>query len=153
MIVKDNKQMAKLTTQTTLVLAHAICSVWKWGRKLGNKNNFDYFIRDLSTQYPTTNKMAEASLASSPFINKVVLVDDEYERSISLKIGNIAIEYSFDKTLEENNTIPLFRYEPREKVIDALIKITHQRHYNASVLQFSKNRKEQNGGKHRKSNS
>ena len=145
--------MAKLTTQTTLVLAHAICSVWKWGRKLGNKNNFDYFIRDLSTQYPTTNKMAEASLASSPFINKVVLVDDEYERSISLKIGNIAIEYSFDKTLEENNTIPLFKYEPREKVIDALIKITHQRHYNASVLQFSKNRKEQDGGKHRKSNS
>ena len=153
MIVKDNKQMAKLTTQTTLVLAHAICSVWKWGRKLGNKNNFDYFIRDLSTQYPTTNKMAEASLASSPFISKVVLVDDEYERSISLKIGNIAIEYSFDKTLEENNTIPLFRYEPREQVIDALIKITHQRHYNASVLQFSKNRKENDGGKYRKSNS
>ena len=69
MIVKKIKNnMAKLTTQTTLVLAHAICSVWKWGRKLGNKNNFDYFIRNLSTQYPTTNKMAEASLASSPFI-------------------------------------------------------------------------------------
>ena len=153
MIVKDNKKMAKLTTQTTILLAHAICSVWKWGRKLGNKNNFDYFIRDLSTQYPTTNKMAEASLASSPFISKVILVDDEYERSISLKIGTIAIEYSFDKTLEENNTIPLFKYEPREKVIDALIKITHQRRYNSSVLQFSKNRKEQDGGKHRKSHS
>ena len=152
MIVKD-KQMAKLTTQTTLLVAHAICSVWKWGRKLGNKNNFDYFIRDLSTQYPTTNKMAEASLASSPFISKVVLVDDEYERSISLKVGDIAIEYSFDKTLKENNVTPLFRYEPREEVIKALIKITQQRHYNSSVLQFSKHRKEQDGDKYRKSNS
>ena len=145
--------MAKLTTQTTILLAHAICSVWKWGRKLGNKNNFDYFIRDLSTQYPTTNKMAEASLASSPFISKVVLVDDEYERSISLKVGNIAIEYSFDKTLKENNVTPLFRYEPREEVIKALIKITQQRHYNSSVLQFSKHRKEHDGVKYRKDNS
>ena len=40
MIVKDNKQMAKLTTHTTILLAHAICSVWKLGRKLVNKNNF-----------------------------------------------------------------------------------------------------------------
>ena len=152
MIVKDNKKMAKLTTQTTILLAHAICSVWKWGRKLGNKNNFDYFIRDLSTQYPTTNKMAEASLASSPFISKVILVDDEYERSISLKIGTIAIEYSFDKTLEENNVIPLYEYKPEEEVINALIKITHQRHHNTSVLQFSKNRKERDGSKYREGN-
>ena len=38
-------------------------------------------------------------------------IEVKTERSWWRKTGNIAIEYSFDKTLEENNTIPLFKYE------------------------------------------
>jgi hypothetical protein len=89
----------------------------------------------------------------TPFFQKVVYEDD-FERSISLKVGNIKIEYSFSKALEESNVIPLFEYEPEREIIEALVKMQRTDHHNASVFNLVKHRKERaDGDKYRKSNS
>ena len=141
MLAYKDKKMAKLTTQITSLLAHGVCKVWAYGRSFSkNKNNFDYFIR-----------LERPSVAKRPFIMKKIYEDD-YERSVKLKIGEVVIEYSFGKTLEENIT-ELFPTTGQDKVLSALITITQQTHHNNSVLELSKHRKENDGSKYRKSSS
>jgi len=141
MLAYKDKKMAKLTTQITSLLAHGVCKVWAYGRSFSkDKNNFDYFIR-----------LERPSVAKRPFVMKKIYEDD-YERSVKLKIGEVVIEYSFGKTLEENIT-ELFPTTGQDKVLSALITITQQTHHNNSVLELSKHRKEQDGVKYRKSNS
>ena len=141
MLAYKDKKMAKLTTQITSLLAHGVCKVWAYGRSFSkDKNNFDYFIR-----------LERPSVAKRPFIMKKIYEDD-YERSVKLKIGEVVIEYSFGKTLEENIT-ELFPTTGQDKILSALLTITRQTHHNNSVLHISKHRKEQDGVKYRKSNS
>jgi len=141
MLAYKDKKMAKLTTQITSVLAHGVCKVWAYGRSFSrDKNNFDYFIR-----------LERPSVAKRPFIMKKIYEDD-YERSVKLKIGEVVIEYSFGKTLEENIT-ELFPTTGQDKILSALLTITRQTHHNNSVLHISKHRKENDGVKYRKSNS
>ena len=141
MLAYKDKKMAKLTTQITSVLAHGVCKVWAYGRSFSrDKNNFDYFIR-----------LERPSVAKRPFIMKKIYEDD-YERSVKLKIGEVVIEYSFGKTLEENIT-ELFPTTGQDKVLSALLTITRQTHHNNSVFELSKHRKEQDGVKYRKSSS
>ena len=139
----EYKKMAKLETQIISVLAHGVCKVWALCRN--DKNNFDYFIRAVR-QSPTP----------FPYIKKQVFEDD-YERSVSLKIGEVVIEYSFSKTLEEvdSNVCPLFKdeYDAGDEVVKALVSITRQSHHNNSVLQFSKNGRRKDGSKYREGNS
>ena len=119
--------MVKLTTQSIWVLSHIYCWVWKLGRNLFRKSDFDYFIRNLQKQYPTTS-----GIWTKPFFHKVDLVNDDYEKSRSVKIGNVTIEYSFDKTL--NNPSEAFLLEvyklvpmsPRKPPVDdILITLPH----------------------------
>jgi hypothetical protein len=73
-----------------------------------------------------------------------------------LKIGSIVIEYSFGKKPEEvdSNVCDLFEtdYDARDEVVKAIVSITTQQHHNNSVLRFSKNKKENDGSKHREGN-
>ena len=141
MLAYKDKKMAKLTTQITTLLAHGVCKVWAYGRSFSrDKNNFDYFIR-----------LERPSVAKRPFIMKKIYEDD-YERSVKLKIGEVVIEYSFGKTLEENIT-ELFPTTGQDKILSALLTITRQTHHNNSVLHISKHRKERDGVEYRKSNS
>jgi len=141
MLAYKDKKMAKLTTQITSLLAHGVCKVWAYGRSFSkDKNNFDYFIR-----------LERPSVAKRPFIMKKIYEDD-YERSVKLKIGEVVIEYSFGKTLEENIT-ELFPTTQQDKVLSALLTITRQTHHNNSVFEFSKHRKEKDGVEYRKSSS
>ena len=141
MLAYKDKKMAKLTTQITSLLAHGVCKVWAYGRSFSrDKNNFDYFIR-----------LERPSVAKRPYFMKKIYEDD-YERSVKLKIGEVVIEYSFGKTLEENIT-ELFPTTGQDKILSALLTITRQTHHNNSVLHISKHRKEQDGVKYRKSNS
>jgi len=141
MLAYKDKKMAKLTTQITSVLAHGVCKVWAYGRSFSkDKNNFDYFIR-----------LERPSVSKRPFIMKKIYEDD-YERSVKLKIGEVVIEYSFGKTLEENIT-ELFPVTGQDKILSALLTITNQTHHNNSVLHISKHRKEKDGVEYRKSNS
>ena len=139
--------MVKLVTQSIWVLSHIYCWVWKFGRSLFRKSDFDYFIRNLQTQYPTTS-----GIWAKPFFHKVDLVNNDYEKSRSVKIGNVTIEYSFDKTIKKP-VVHLLGYDAMEEVLKGLVHITRQSHHNASVFNLAKHRKEQtDGGKYRKSN-
>ena len=138
--------MAKLVTQSIWVLSHIYCWVWKFGRNLFRKSDFDYFIRNLQTQYPTTS-----GIWTKPFFHKVDLVNDDYEKSRSVKIGNVTIEYSFDKTIKKP-VVHLFGYDAMDEVLKGLVRITRQSNHNASVFNLAQHRKEQaDGSKHRKS--
>ena len=136
------KKMANFITQIISLIAHGVCKVWAFGRSFNDKNNFDYFIRVVRPSVAPTKR---------PFIMKVVYEDD-YERSVKLKIGEVVIEYSFSKTQEEN-IHELFPTTGQDKVVSALISMTHQTHHNNSVLELSKHRKENDGSKYRKSSS
>ena len=136
------KKMANFITQIISLIAHGVCKVWAFGRSFNDKNNFDYFIRVVRPSVAPTKR---------PFIMKVVYEDD-YERSVKLKIGEVVIEYSFSKTQEEN-IHELFTTTGQDKVVSALISMTQQTHHNNSVLELSKHRKENDGSKYRKSSS
>ena len=148
MVGKVKNKMAKIQTQMIWYTSHAVCKVWSLVRSFSSKNNFYYFISKLETQYPV-----DSMELKTPFFQKVVYEDD-FERSISLKVGDIKIEYSFSKALEESNVIPLFEYEPEREIIEALVKMQRTDHHNASVFNLVKHRKERaDGDKYRKSNS
>ena len=142
MIQQNKKNMTKLTTQITSILAHGICKVWAYGRSFSNKNNFDYFIRAVR---PSSDKL--------PYIHKSVS-EDCYTKNVELKVGNIVIEYGFEKNKVVDSSIELFvqEYDAKATVVKAIVSMTQQQHHNNSVLQFSKHRKDNDGVKYRKSN-
>jgi hypothetical protein len=142
MIQQNKKNMTKLTTQITSILAHGICKVWAYGRSFSNKNNFDYFIRAVR---PSSDKL--------PYIHKSVS-EDCYTKNVELKVGNIVIEYGFEKNKVVDSSIELFHqeYDAKATVVKAIVSMTQQQHHNNSVLQFSKHRKDNDGVKYRKSN-
>jgi hypothetical protein len=142
MIQQNKKNMTKLTTQITSILAHGICKVWAYGRSFSNKNNFDYFIRAVR---PSSDKL--------PYIHKSVS-EDCYTKNVELKVGNIVIEYGFEKNKVVDSSIDLFHqeYDAKATVVKAIVSMTQQQHHNNSVLQFSKHRKDNDGVKYRKSN-
>ena len=142
MIQQNKKNMTKLTTQITSILAHGICKVWAYGRSFSNKNNFDYFIRAVR---PSSDKL--------PYIHKSVS-EDCYTKNVELKVGNIVIEYGFEKNKVVDSSIDLFQqeYDAKDAVVKAIVSISQQQHHNNSVLQFSKHRKDNDVVKYRKSN-
>ena len=142
MIYNNKKNMTKLTTQITSILAHGICKVWAYGRSFSNKNNFDYFIRAVR---PSSDKL--------PYIHKSVS-EDCYTKNVELKVGNIVIEYGFEKNKVVDSSIDLFHqeYDAKATVVKAIVSMTQQQHHNNSVLQFGKHRKDNDGVKYRKSN-
>ena len=147
MLNNKYKNMAKITTQMTWYTSHAVCKVWAWVRSFSSKNNFDYFIKKLDAHKPIDAKDLKTS-----FVEKVVYEDD-FERSVSLRLGNVVVEYAFSKTQGETNLIPLFEYKPESEIIKTLLHMTKKAHHNASVFTLAKHRKEQDGTKDRKSNS
>ena len=136
-----------MTNKAVWVLSHLYCKVWYWGRcTLRNKSDFDYFISDLRTD--------NSPLKFQTFFQKKIILNDDIERSVAVRFGDIQIEYSFTKKKKENNLIHLFGYDAMEEVIKALVKITKVSHHNASVFSLAKRRKEKaDGVKYRKSNS
>ena len=97
-------------TGVVKVMANAFCYCWHFGRCRfpGRKNDFDYFVYDLRTQYPT-KELGNIALENSKFFEKKVILEDEFERTISIKVGDICIRYSFDKTIKK---LPYLTYEP-----------------------------------------
>ena len=141
---KLKKQMAKIITQSIWVLSHIYCWVWKLGRNLFRKSDFDYFISNLRTE--------NSPIRFASFFQKKITFSDDREKSAAVRIGDIQIEYSFEKKQKEN-LVHLFGYDAMEEVIKALIKMTRVSHHNASVFSLAKRRKEQDGTKYRKGNS
>ena len=154
-----NHYLYKFRTQAIWVLAHGYCKLWWFFRcKIRNKSDFNYFIRDLSKQYKGyVPDIAYFSLYNCRFLNKEVLVDDEYERSCAIKIGLVEVMYSFDKLKrKQRSNLILFDDSPKWEITKALLEMTKTSHHNASVLNLAKHRKEKESygkNKHRKSSS
>ena len=140
-----NAKLLKTMTQTLMVLAETYCYLWYFFRcRLRNKSDFDYFVTNLREQYPK-GELGDVAMTGIPFFEKVVLEDNDFERSCAVKIGHIEITYSFDKTQREKKIL-LFDDSPRWEIARQLLKMTAIRHHNASVLKFSEHRKEKEDG-------
>ena len=140
-----NAKLLKTMTQTLMVLAETYCYLWYFFRcRLRNKSDFNYFVKNLRDQYPK-GELGDVAMKGIPFFEKVVLEDNELERSCAVKIGHIEITYSFDKTQREKKIL-LFDDSPRWEIARQLLKMTAIRHHNASVLKFSEHRKEKEDG-------
>ena len=140
-------------TQIVMVLAGLYCRLVYFVRcRLRNKSDFNYFIQDLRLQYPKGD-LGDHSINQLPFFKKVVLHDDELERTCAVKLGHCYLKYSFDKTVKEQKVL-LFDDSPRWEIARQLLKMTMRQNHNASVLKFSKHRKENDGSNiNRKSSS
>ena len=140
-----NAKLLKTMTQTLMVLAETYCRLWYFFRcSLRNKSDFDYFVTNLREQYPK-GELGDVAMTGIPFFQKIVLEDNDFERSCAVKIGHIEITYSFDKTQREKKIL-LFDDSPRWEIARQLLKMTAIRHHNASVLKFSEHRKEKEDG-------
>ena len=143
--MKKNKLTTKLSTRLIMNVAELVCKVWKYGRsKYNGMSDFDYHITDLRSQYPNTLVYKEA-VGVLPFYCKTNEVDDEYERTSSIKLGDCNIRYSFDRLVKsqeevDENITHLFG-DPRVPMIRDLITQTQIRHNepkSLKVLNFKK---------------
>ncbi|BAQ94198.1 hypothetical protein HOQ52_gp02 [uncultured phage_MedDCM-OCT-S30-C28] len=146
---KKTKLTTKLSTKVIMIVAEAVCKVWKYGRsKYNGVSDFDYHITDLRRQYPNQT-VYHYAVQELPFYCKTNEVDDEYERTSSIKIGDCNIRYTFDRLVKaievkQHNVEHLFG-DPRVPMITDLItqtKVRHNEPKSLRVLNFE--RKETN---------
>ena len=132
--MQKNKQKltTKLSTKVIMIVAEAVCKVWKYSRtKYNGVSDFDYHITDLRRQYPN-QLVYKHAIGVLPFTCKTNEVDDEYERTSSIKLGDCNIRYTFDKLVKavdakQQNVEHLFG-DPRVPMITDLITQTQIRH-------------------------
>ena len=143
--MKKNKLTTKLSTRLIMNVAELVCKVWKYGRsKYNGMSDFDYHITDLRSQYPN-QLVYKNAVGVLPFYCKTNEVDDDYERTSSIKLGDCNIRYTFDKLVKsqeevDENITHLFG-DPRVPMIRHLITQTQIRHNEPKslrVLNFKK---------------
>ena len=146
----------RIKTKIIMVVAKTICRTihrWRCRSFLRRLDDFRFEIKDLRQQY-TTEGVYNKAVASLPFYRKKVLVNDDSERTVAIKIGDCMIKYSFDKLRKYLDVVkeqPLTETVINENVAIALAKATTKNHEVASIIQF--NRKEKDGQQIRKSSS
>lgn len=147
-----NKPKTKLSTKLIMLGAKVACKVWWYARcKLRRKvNDFDYHISDLRSQYP--NEVVYYShVGKLPFYCKTEEVNDDKEKSSSIKIGDCNISYTFDKLsksqeIDKENLFYLFE-DTRISMLKDLITNTMVRHNkpkSLTVLNLREDRGESN---------
>ena len=101
MLKKKTKLTTKLSTKVIMIVAEAVCKVWKYSRtKYNGVSDFDYHITDLRRQYPN-QLVYKHAIGVLPFTCKTNEVDDEYERTSSIKLGDCNIRYQFNKEVKQ----------------------------------------------------
>ena len=145
MLKKKTKLTTKLSTKVIMIVAEAVCKVWKYSRtKYNGVSDFDYHITDLRRQYPN-QLVYKHAIGVLPFYCKTNEVDDEYERTSSIKFGDCNIRYTFDRLVKsqeevDENITHLFG-DPRVPMITDLLTQTQIRHNEPKslrVLNFKK---------------
>lgn len=91
---------ARITTMAMMCIANGICSVVSMFKKSWGGNDFDYFVFNLREQYPN-DVSYQLDAGGLPFIKRSVLIDDEFQKCIALKIGDCIIEYTHKKVMSE----------------------------------------------------
>ena len=151
--MNTNKLTTKLSTKVIMNVAGLMCKVWKYGRsKYNNMSDFDYHIKDLRSQYPN-ELVYKNAVGNLPFYDKINEIDDEYEKTSSIKIGDCHLRYTFDKSVRkykvEDETKAYLHTEgnPREPMIRNLITQTQIRHNEPKSLKvFNSERKGESNG-------
>ena len=143
--MSKNKLTTKHSTRLIMNVAELVCKVWKYGRsKYNGVSDFDYHITDLRKQYPN-ELVYKNAIGVLPFYCKTNEVDDDYERTSSIKLGDCNIRYTFDKAVKAQEEVDekvhhLFG-DPRVPMITDLITQTQIRHNEPKslrVLNFKK---------------
>jgi hypothetical protein len=100
-----------------------ICNVWHKVRcrtfRRVDDFNYHVFLLDKKT---------------SPYFDKVIETDNDYEKTICLKIGGVAVRYSLDKLVRSGEIQPDLNSE--WLVTKALINRTIKSHKTADVIQL-----------------
>ena len=143
------KIKTKTSTKVIMSIAEVVCKIWQFGRckVRGVVNDFDYHITDLRQQYP--NKLVyQYHCGKLPFYCKTNEVDDEFERTSSIKIGDCNIRYTFDKlvrAVEISEDVALlsdFVPDPRTRMINDLLTQTVIKHNEPKLLKIINNERE-----------
>ena len=73
-----------------------------------------------------------------PFFKKQIIVSNDWEKSIALKIGGICIKYSFDKLVKYLDVRDTEITEPEfnENVAIALARTTNQTHTSTNIIKL-----------------
>ena len=145
----NTKLTTKLSTKAIMSVAKVVCKIWWYGRcKLRRKvNDFDYHISDLRSQYPN-ELVYKHAIGSLPFISKSIELEDETEKTTSIKIGDCNIRYTFDKLVRAGDALLtereyLFLQDPRLQMVSDLItqtKVRHNEPHSLKVINFKKGR-------------
>lgn len=122
-----------LTTNVIMTVANAYCWTWKLARcRLVRRiSDFDYHI------FPLDNTEGLKTFA------KVIETNNKFEKTQSVKIGNVAIRYTFEKTAKAGDIALLAESNPEAVIATALTtfpkkKLSHQ----TSVVNIKNYRKE-----------
>ena len=135
----------KCMTGVVKMMAETFCYCWHFGRcrVFRRMNDFDYRVYNLRTQYPT-QELGNIALEKSKFFEKKVILEDKFEKTVSIKVGDICIRYSFDKTIKKPN---YFISEPKWETAKGLYKLLKQSHHNASVVYLKDHKKGKRHGR------
>ena len=83
--------MNTITNKTIMVVAMLIC-------KVVHKVRCQSFLRRVEDFSYEVKPLKETK--NLPFFKKQIIVSNDWEKSIALKIGDICIKYSFDKLVK-----------------------------------------------------
>jgi len=122
----------KITTFVIMTIAKAYCGTWYFARcRLFRRiDDFDYHI----SQLDNTDGL--------PFFNKVVEVNNLYEKTQSVKIGKVNVRYTFEKSAKASD-VKLFVENPTATITCALTEFPDKKlHHNSSVVKMKNYRKE-----------
>ena len=134
----------KLTTMATMCVANGICSVVSMFKKCWGGNDFDYFVFNLREQY-SDNVSYQLDAGSLPFIKRSVLVDDEFQKCIALKIGDCIIEYTSTKVMSEGDFYQSVLYDFHHELnFDEIIHKASKGTLKAPTLVVLNNERERN---------
>jgi len=141
------KLKTRPTTMVVMVIAETVCKVWQVCRcKFRNKNDFNYFVTDLRSQYPN-ELVYKSAVGNLPYYSKTLEVDDEYERSSSIKLGDCCITYTFDKfvrngIIPNDDVVPLHeQFDPYLNMVENVItqtKISHNAPDKLKVIKLTR---------------
>ena len=122
-----------LTTNVIMTVAKAYCWTWKLARcrLMRRISDFDYHVFPLD------------STEGLKTFEKVIEVNNQFEKTQSVKIGGVAVRYTFEKTAKAGDINLLSASNPEAEIKYALTtfpkkKLSHQ----TSVVNINNYRKE-----------
>ena len=115
----------KLVDRIIMMCAYIFCYTWHKVRCRTFRRIDDFNYHVFAIEYNS----------QIPFIKKVVETNNVFEKTVSVKIGNICTRFSFDKTLREADVVT--EELPEWIIKRALQKNNHTRH-KATVVNINR---------------